>query len=47
MLHAWDALDHSDQQHAGTGTYAGTNRGLEPPDPAICTDGTNVYIQLK
>ena len=35
-------LTARDQLQAGTGAYAGTQLDLEPPDQALCTDGTQV-----
>lgn len=38
----FNAISHRDQRLAGTGNYAGTQFSLEPPDQALCTNGTYV-----
>src|SRR4051794_17956461 len=40
-------LTHLDQVNAGTGAYAGTQFSLEPPDQALCTDGTHVLESVN
>lgn len=42
LLNDFVGLNHADERFAGTGTYAGTNFSLEPPDQALCVG--NGYV---
>ncbi|GAQ90598.1 hypothetical protein KFL_006600030 [Klebsormidium nitens] len=44
-LLVFDGIENLDQQSAGTGVYANTNRALEPPDGGLCV-GNGFVVQV-
>jgi hypothetical protein len=47
MRGTFTGLNHADERTAGTGTYAGTQFSLEPPDQALCVGGNFVVESVN